>query len=567
MEVDAAHDDLTDDDTSDVPFIYNENSDVNEFKRNKSNQANVPDAELKTPTNASYNYPNVKKHPRETNHSITKICDVAAHSSSDRFGQRRDMGLEQKQNDDETLALEFLLRYETMVRQQEAENMSVVSHLKPCLERLQELVFKEGQDLPSSNSEVVRTNGKETSSDAITDDLKRTISYSDLRKGLDILDRKVQERKVLSGPGNDTTSCVVPEFMLTDRQFMMVLRILTSSVSHELSDDSLITWAEIIQCYKICISGMVALEHLTLSPERKQMTTVEDNHQETGHRQRVRDRTLTVLSFFKAHPFGNQLRMLPSDDDKTNRIIDKKLRLVSDVKRASQTVSWIPILAILFLGMVFISLSFWNFPKQIHYSSRTVTTGSFPETHTRSTGSHFFTESTVVSDSDTPYPRDRNANNLLLATDSNLHLESGEYGKNDTFHASIHGYNESMPQNEDKSPHSVLLEKSMQSNEIEQHIAHRAYGFESHPETYLAVARYTGYYHPYAESIVAPALITSMTLTFFVPGAILAQVVFAPLTFMIGKTSLRWLRRIMASIRGNLDNTSYNKPITIKALK
>ena len=40
---------------------------------------------------------------------------------------------EQKQQ-----ALAYLLRYETMVRQQEAEDMATLAHIRPCLQRLEE---------------------------------------------------------------------------------------------------------------------------------------------------------------------------------------------------------------------------------------------------------------------------------------------------------------------------------------------------------------------------------------------------------------------------------------------
>ena len=77
------------------------------------------------------------------------------------------------------------------------------------------------------------------------------------------------------------------EFMTTDRQFMMVLKLLTQKVDLKQTELNAavpyITWAEVIQCYKVCVSGMLTLQHSA-----------------PAVRARTRDRTLALLSLFEA---------------------------------------------------------------------------------------------------------------------------------------------------------------------------------------------------------------------------------------------------------------------------
>lgn len=152
-------------------------------------------------------------------------------------------------------ALAYLLRYETMVRQQEAEDMATLAHLRPCLERLNELLPAElQQHHPDTDPH------KKADTDIVW---TREISYQSLRKALEVLE--------LQGP---------TEFMTTDRQLMMILRLLTQSDR----ETNALTWAELVQCYKTCIVGMTTLQHLP-------------NADET--RQRARDRTLAMLALFE----------------------------------------------------------------------------------------------------------------------------------------------------------------------------------------------------------------------------------------------------------------------------
>jgi hypothetical protein len=143
-------------------------------------------------------------------------------------------------------AIGFLLRYETMARQQDTENVTTLAYMRPCMERLRELggrQFGRGDD-----GLLVRDQ----------------VRYSDLKIAFETL--KLQPSNV--------------EFCKTDQQLMMVLEWLTQ---HETSDDATITWAEFLQAYKIAIVGMQTLQHLPMS---------------STARARAKDRTMAMLSLF-----------------------------------------------------------------------------------------------------------------------------------------------------------------------------------------------------------------------------------------------------------------------------
>jgi hypothetical protein len=207
-------------------------------------------------------------------------------------------------------ALAYLLRYETMVRQQEAEDMATIDHTRPCVERLQELA---GMHMNSS--------GKHSNSSTFQqaeDVLTQEISYAQLKTALEQLEQShLEQQQVVKG--GDEAATATREFMTTDRQLMMVLRLLTKSVpattdtdtdsassntSSEEDQDTnnnkynisnlTITWAEFLQCYKTCIVGMMTLQHLPAS-----------NSANSQVRARTRDRTLSMLSLFEPPTTGN----------------------------------------------------------------------------------------------------------------------------------------------------------------------------------------------------------------------------------------------------------------------
>lgn len=147
-------------------------------------------------------------------------------------------------------AMAYLLRYETMVRQQEAEDMAVIAHIRPCVEKIYELLGM--NELPD-------------------DFLGAEISFEHLKLAVQILT-----------DDSRTDFC-----FKTDRQLMMVLTLLTQKVNLKQQETNAtlstnISWAEIVQCYKICISGMLTLQKL-----------------ESHIKLRARDRTLSMLSLFE----------------------------------------------------------------------------------------------------------------------------------------------------------------------------------------------------------------------------------------------------------------------------
>lgn len=149
------------------------------------------------------------------------------------------------------VALSYLLRYETMVRQQEAEEMATLAHLRPLLERIQVLAAGNGNEtnmMPPTVGDDYATLGKE-------------ISYRQLKSVLETLQHS-------------------SEVMTTDRQLMMMLRVLTQKTT----TDETISWGELVMMYKICVLGMLTLQHMPAS---------------SLSRNRARERTLAMLSLFE----------------------------------------------------------------------------------------------------------------------------------------------------------------------------------------------------------------------------------------------------------------------------
>jgi hypothetical protein len=142
----------------------------------------------------------------------------------------------------------YLLNYDNMVRQQEKEHDATLSHMHPLLNRLQVLV----------NVKRLIYN------DIENDDMLREFTYAELSTVLKVLEEDPSQ-----------------EFMTTDRQLLLVLRMLTQAVKIQ-DQEERITWIEIIQCYKTCIVGMQALEHIS-EPART----------------RVRERSLSMMTLFQ----------------------------------------------------------------------------------------------------------------------------------------------------------------------------------------------------------------------------------------------------------------------------
>ena len=145
-------------------------------------------------------------------------------------------------------ALEYLLRYETMVRQQDAEDVATLAHLRPLLRRIETLGGKETKEMPEDMEDI----------------MAREVSFAQLQKALVVLD-------------NDSS-----QVMTTDRQLMLVLRTLAKKTPE--TDGECISWAEFYQCYKTVVAGMQTLQYV---PSQSLV------------RSRTKDRTLSILSLFE----------------------------------------------------------------------------------------------------------------------------------------------------------------------------------------------------------------------------------------------------------------------------
>ena len=192
---------------------------------------------------------------------------------------------------DDADKMAYLIRYETMVRQQEAEDMAVQAHLLPCIHRLMELTTTTANT--SDNTQL----------------LQQSVSFAQLQHAW---------RKL---PPTDP--------MTTDRQFMMLLRLLTQKTG---AADATITWAELIQSYKICILGMITLQHLPKG---------------SVERARARDRSLALLSLFEApasHLFPPEEKP-PAADARPMRRRRKWFK-----KRTRRALPYAALLALLLVG-------------------------------------------------------------------------------------------------------------------------------------------------------------------------------------------------------------------------
>ncbi|CAJ1930359.1 unnamed protein product [Cylindrotheca closterium] len=135
----------------------------------------------------------------------------------------------------------YLNHYEIMLQRQEDENVATLTHLKPMLEVLESLVKgKASAQIANSNT---------TCYDRTT--LLREFRPSELKKAY----KQLKEESTRF------------DFIRTDRQFMLVLRLLSQTAMAHQS----VSWAEIAHCYKICVSGMQTLEEIPAGRMRNQI--------------------------------------------------------------------------------------------------------------------------------------------------------------------------------------------------------------------------------------------------------------------------------------------------------
>eukprot|EP00980_Cylindrotheca_fusiformis_P003128 scaffold721_cov131-Cylindrotheca_fusiformis.AAC.18 len=166
----------------------------------------------------------------------------------------------------------YLKNYEIMLQRQDDENVATLSHLKPMLEVLEAMV--EGRMATSiPNSETIYY-------DRTT--LLKEFSLRDLQQAANRLQVKKTEF----------------DFIQTDRQFMLVLELLSGSNVVDTSQK--ISWAELVHLYKICVSGMQALEDLPKGRIRNQ----------------ARERTMSSLQLFRNY--------MPKSISKENKEISRK---------------------------------------------------------------------------------------------------------------------------------------------------------------------------------------------------------------------------------------------------
>ena len=196
------------------------------------------------------------------------VASVTEDDDEDELGetypsQRRNHLIHQVRSGSDThknrQALAYLLRYETMVRQQEAQDMATLAHLRPCMERIQVL----------AGIKASQWSDDHRSSDLL---LQQHMSLGQLAKAY----HRIQDSK-----NQDT-----PEFMRSDRQLMMVLQVLTENLQEQDKTVQL-SWAEFAQAYKLCVAGMETLQHLPLD-------------EDLTARNRARNRTLSMLTLFEA---------------------------------------------------------------------------------------------------------------------------------------------------------------------------------------------------------------------------------------------------------------------------
>lgn len=235
-----------------------------------------------------------------------------------------------KQQQEEALA--YLCTYETMVRQQDAEHGAVLAHLGPCFVRLMQLMDHTDNNNNSTGDNdgphqlqqpmpIHPQRHNNNNMDYWNTFLTQEISLPQLRVAVLRLDDtyyNTQQRQLSPHQfGNHHPTRTTPlssssssrrcvECMTTDRQLMMVLQLLTAlpqppAEDHETNSTTAptikITWAEIVQCYKLCVAGMLTLQHLP--PQGGGTDHTNDGALvAAAARIRARERTLTLIRLF-----------------------------------------------------------------------------------------------------------------------------------------------------------------------------------------------------------------------------------------------------------------------------
>mmetsp|Transcript_38804 Transcript_38804/g.93930 ORF Transcript_38804/g.93930 Transcript_38804/m.93930 type:complete len:612 (-) Transcript_38804:10-1845(-) len=231
----------------------------------------------------------------------------------------------------------YLIRYEHMMKVQQTEKMATLSHVQPIFEVLEKMI-------ESFNSEKTNTSSNENCSAQHDDQADDLYDEDDdlLMDGSALLSKEIRVadlRKVLKyiqsqGGGNEedsnsmfsqnvVVSSIDLDLIRMDSQMMLVLETICKSTPTskdlEESDDqtSYISWAEMLQLYRVCVVGLQTLEILSTSP------TI---------RERAKGRTLRMVSLFDHVHHQQQQKQVGTQN--TSDIKQNPSKIISDFDRS-----------------------------------------------------------------------------------------------------------------------------------------------------------------------------------------------------------------------------------------
>jgi hypothetical protein len=244
-------------------------------------------------------------------------------------------------------ALAYLLRYETLVRSQDAEDAATSDHLRPLFDRLRKLGGGGGNGKVGINMDVpglvpshsVSTDeGDPTAAaddasydnhdnDDGDDNDEQLLTYDAMRAALAELDAvdlsfaggAADKKKYSNGDGNGTA-----EVLTTDRQLMLLLRTMvdananaTTATSDNNENDGDhsnddrpsagqgLTYAEFLQAYKLVVGGMQTLQRIPKTANADDdddddgsVHATTNGKKKTDTRLQIRERTLDLIKLF-----------------------------------------------------------------------------------------------------------------------------------------------------------------------------------------------------------------------------------------------------------------------------
>ena len=216
--------------------------------------------------------------------------------------------------------MDYLLRYEAMVLQQDAEEMATLAYIRPLLERVQVLGDRKNNQQKSNHQ---LTTDPASSHNQDSDICQREITFGELKRALAILERQDRDSNSSNNNSSGDDLSDTTEIMTKDRQLMMILRMLTQKLggdtnadSSDEDDERSITWAEVIHCYRVCIIGLLTLKDL---PKPSIV------------RSRAKERILSQLSLFEIPAKQLQKSNANSADNwrSNDHMLDRSCRSIS----------------------------------------------------------------------------------------------------------------------------------------------------------------------------------------------------------------------------------------------